>query len=228
MKLTGKENASLCIEENGKPYLTICQLNWNQLLNDTIIDRICNEQERSNTIQRYNTKYITINNKRISKNSIVKLKINASLKEGLPGIRKDKYEVTENSLIIQDFYNYIIELFEFYAYELDTEIDNINLELVELEIVDEKPLIKIKICCADSSHLKDYIDIIQKYSINEISFNPSDECVDIYVESLDFLLQFVEEIKPLYPSKWKDYEGIILTIIERGYYGLEIYDGYRE
>ena len=232
MKLTGKEDAGLCIEENGKPYLTICQLNWHQLLNDVIIDRICNELQKNNNIQKYITRYITINNKKISKNSILKLKVQASLKEGLPGMKNNKYDSTNNSLKVQDFYNYIIGLFEFYACELDTYINNIKLELVELEIIDEKPLTKIRICCADSEYFEDYIGIIEKYSIYEISINRSENCcdyfADIYVESLDFLLQFIEDIKPLHPSDFGDYEGFIFTMIEKGYYCIEIYNGYRE
>ena len=39
---------------------------------------------------------------------------------------------------ISEFYNYVIELFEFYAYELDTVIDNIKIELKELKILNEK------------------------------------------------------------------------------------------
>lgn len=232
MKLTGKEHARLCIEENGKPYLTICQLNLYQLLNKVIVDRISSELQKNDCIQRFVTRYMTINDIKLSKDSTVRLKVKASLKEGLPDIRNNRYDSTNNSLKIRDFYNYIIELFEFYAHELDTDINNIKIELVALEIVEEKPLTRIKMCCTDSEYFKDYIDIIQKYSINEISIEHSEECygyfTDIYVESLDFLLQFVEDIKPLHPSFFGDYDGIIFTIIEKGYYCIEIYNGYRE
>ena len=60
MKLTGKENASLCIEENGKPYLSISQLNWKQLLNTVIIDKICSELKNNNAIKKFVTRYIMI------------------------------------------------------------------------------------------------------------------------------------------------------------------------
>lgn len=230
MKLTGKENATLCIEKDGKPYFTICQLNLNQLLNDVIVDRIDNELHKKDNIQRFDTRYIAINNRKIFKDSIIRVKVRASVKEDLPEMRNKKYNSIKHSLRVQNFYNFIIGEFEYYSCEFDTNINNIKLELVELEIVEEKPLIRIKIACTNSEYFKDYINIIEKYSIDEISINHNENgCfTDIYVKSLDFLLQFVEAIKPLHPSKFGDYEGFIFTMIEKGYYCIEIYNGYRE
>lgn len=230
MKLTGKEKASLCIEENGKPYLTICQLNWNQLLNNVIVNRIDNELHKKNNIQRFDTRYIAINNRKLLKDSIIRVKVRASVKEDLPEMRNKKYNSTKNSLKVQNFYNFIIREFEYYSCELDTDINNIKLELVELEIVEEKPLIRIKIGCTNSEYFRDYINIIQKYSIDEISINHNENScfINICVKSLDFLLQFIEDIKPLHPSAFGEYEGFIFTMIEKGYYSIEIYNGYRE
>lgn len=137
MKLTGKEMASLCVEENGKPRFTICQLNWYQLLNNFIVQKIWAELQKNDRIERFVTQYITIDNIKISKESKVKVIFQASLKKEIPGFINNKYNAIHNELEIKDFYNHIIDLFDDYACELDTDINNINLELVELEILKE-------------------------------------------------------------------------------------------
>lgn len=230
MKLTGKENASLCIEENEKPYITISQLNWNQLLNNVIADRIYNELQKNNNIKKFITRYIMINKMKISNKSIVSVKFEVRLNENIVGMRKYKYDAVNETLEVKNFYNYIIELFEFYAYELDTDINNIHIELINIDIVNGKPLTRIKISCADSDYFNDYIDTIGKYSMDDISIRKIDYgyCAEIYVESLDFLLQFVEDIKLLNASKDATHDGFIFTMIEKGYYGIEIYNGWRE
>ena len=164
MKLTGKENAILCIEENGKPYLTISQLNWNQLLNTVIIDKICSELKSNNAIKKFVTRYIMIDKMKILNKSILSVKFEVSLKKNIADIENYKYNAINGYLKVKDFYNYIIGLFEFYSYELDTDIDNIQLELVELEIIDGKPLTRINICCSDSDYFNDYIDTIKKFN----------------------------------------------------------------
>ncbi len=230
MKLTGKENAILCIEENGKPYLTISQLNWNQLLNTVIIDKICSELKSNNAIKKFVTRYIMIDKMKILNKSILSVKFEVSLKKNIADIENYKYNAINGYLKVKDFYNYIIGLFEFYSYELDTDIDNIQLELVELEIIDGKPLTRINICCSDSDYFNDYIDTIKKYSMDDISIMkiPFGYSTDIYVESLDFLLDFVEDIKSLNSSNDATHDGFIFTMIEKGYYGIEIYNGWRE
>lgn len=230
MKLTGKEDASLCIEENGKPYLTFSQLNWNQLLNIMIIDRIYNELQENNNIKKFVTRYITIDKMKISSKSVVNVKFKVILKENIPCMKNCKYDAVNKFLEVKDFYNYIIELFEFYAYELDTDMNNIQLELVNLEYVKGKPLIRLDISCADNDYFNDYIDTIKKYSTDDIYIKKIEYgyCAEIYVESLDFLLQFVEDIKSLNASEDATHDGFIFTMIEKGYYRIEIYNGWRE
>ena len=43
MKLTGKEKVSLYTEKDGKRNFTISQLNLDQLINDFILDRMCQQ-----------------------------------------------------------------------------------------------------------------------------------------------------------------------------------------
>ena len=45
------------------------------------------------------------------------------------------YGYYQENLELKDFYNTIVDLFETYAYEMDTEIDNIHIDIVEIEIV---------------------------------------------------------------------------------------------
>ena len=54
-------------------------------------------------------------------------------------------------------------------------------------------------------------------------------CTDLYIESLDFLLDFVEDIKKLNSSKEPgQHNGFIFSMIEKGYYSIEIYNGWIE
>lgn len=233
MKITGKEKASLTIEKNDKPELTICQLNWGQLLNNVIVSKIFSELQKNGNIKKCDTRDIMINDMKLSKKNKISVKFKASLKIKIPGIKNNKYEARKDSLQIKDFYNYIVELFEDYAYELDTDIDNIKLELVELEIIEGKPLTKLRICCSDSDYFNDYIDTIKKYSMDDIEIKKNEGeygyHANIYVESLDFLLEFVEDIKKLNSSNEPEtHNGFIFSMIDKGYYNIEIYNGWIE
>lgn len=134
MKLTGKEKVSLYTEKNGEPNFTISALNLDQLLNIFILDGMC-LQLKKNNIKKIDTGYLTINDIKLLKGTKVSVKFEVSLKETIPGLKSIKYDAINKNLDILEFYNHVVELFEFYAYELDTVIDNINIELVELEII---------------------------------------------------------------------------------------------
>lgn len=139
MKLTGKESVSLYTEKDGERNFTICALNLDQLLNIFILDRMC-LQLIKNKVEKLVTGYLTINDIKISKGTKVYVKFQVSLKETIPGLENTKYDAVHQNLDISDFYNHVVELFEFYAYELDTVIDNIRVELVELEIKNSEVL----------------------------------------------------------------------------------------
>ena len=104
MILTGKEDASLCVEENGKALFTICQLNWYQLLNDFLCEKIWDESKNKNQIERYDTRYITIDNLKLPNDALIKLKFQIFTKATPKTIVKDKYET---SCKVKDFYNHI-------------------------------------------------------------------------------------------------------------------------
>lgn len=136
MKLTGKEGVSLYTEKNGERNFTICALNLDQLLNIFILDRMCLNLIKNKT-EKLVTGYLTINDMKISKGTKVSVKFQVSLKETIPELENTKYDAVHKDLDISEFYNHVVELFDFYAYELDTVIDNIKLELVELEVLKE-------------------------------------------------------------------------------------------
>lgn len=139
MKLTGKENVSLYTEKDGERNFTISQLNLDQLLNIFILDKMCRELVKGK-IEKLVTGYLTINDIKISKGTKVYVKFQVSLKETIAELENTKFTAVQDELDISEFYNHVVELFEFYAHELDTVIDNIKLELIELNIANNKKL----------------------------------------------------------------------------------------
>lgn len=137
MKLTGKEKVSLYTEKDGERNFTISQLNLDQLLNIFILDRMCLELVKGK-IKKLVTGYLTINDIKISKGTKVYVKFQVSLKETIAELENTKFTAVQDELDISEFYNHVVELFEFYAHELDTVIDNIKLELLELKIKEKK------------------------------------------------------------------------------------------
>ena len=139
MKLTGKESVSLYTEKDGERNFTICALNLEQLLNNFILDRMCLNLIK-NKKEQLVTGYLTINNTKISKGTKVSLKFQISLKETSTGLENKNFTAIHSDLDISDFYNLVVELFDYYACKLSTVIDNIKIELVELEIKNSEVL----------------------------------------------------------------------------------------
>lgn len=137
MKLTGKESVSLYTEKDGERNFTICALNLDQLLNNFILDRMCLNLIK-NKKEQLVTGYLTINNTKISKGTKVSLKFQISLNETITGLENKNYTAIHSDLDISDFYNLVVELFDYYACKLNTVIDNIRVELIEIEIKDEQ------------------------------------------------------------------------------------------
>ena len=138
MRLTGKEKVSLYAEQNEKSNFIASELELKQLINGFILDRLCQQLIRNKDNGKFVTEYLSINDMKILKGTKVSLKFQVSLKKNEPFFKKVKYSTMYDKADISEFYNYVIELFEFYAYELDTVIDNIKIELKELKILNEK------------------------------------------------------------------------------------------
>ena len=137
MKLTGKEIVSLHAEKNGEYSFGIYEESLNKLLNVYILDKFC-MQLIKNDKTGIVTNYLKINDMKISKGTKASVKFRVSLKKSIPLLKNTKYISTCPRLDISEFYNHVIELFDLWAYELNTVIDNIKLELIELEILEEE------------------------------------------------------------------------------------------
>lgn len=121
-------------EDNGESKFTISFIKLDQLINSYILNKMLDELKQKTTNTKFNVETFTIEGLNIKKGTKVKLRFKVTLKETIPILKDLEYE-TIIELDIIEFYNYIIELFEGYAYELDTNIDNIRIELIELETV---------------------------------------------------------------------------------------------
>ena len=135
MKLTGKEIVSLHAEKKDEYSFGIYEESLNKLLNVYILDKFCMQLIKNEKTGKLVTNYLTINNTKITKGTKVSVKFRVSLKKSI--FKNTKYIVINQHLDISEFYNYVVELFDFCAYELNTVIDNIKLELIDLEILKE-------------------------------------------------------------------------------------------
>lgn len=135
MTYTGKEWSSIQVLENGKPEFCWTCINLYHLLNTGIKDIIIGNLKRYGYIKKYSTDFVTINNLKLSKGTKVNIKFLVSLKEDNYNLCPEKLSAYLSNTDIVDIYNCIVDLFEEYAYELDTDIDNIILELIELTVL---------------------------------------------------------------------------------------------
>lgn len=135
MNLNGNEIVYLYAkEDNGESKFTISFIKLDQLINSYILNKMLDELKQKTTNTKFNVETFTIEGLNINKGTKVKLKFKVTLKETIPILKDLEYE-TVIELDIIELYNHIVELFEGYAYELDTNIDNIRIELIELETV---------------------------------------------------------------------------------------------
>lgn len=135
MKYTGKEWSSIQVEENGKPKFCWCNITLYHLLNTGIKSIITSDLENYEKIQKFPTQFMTIGDLKLSKGVKVNIKFLASLKEDTYNLYPEKFTAYLTNIDVSDVYNKIVELFEDYAYELDTDINNVIIELTELEIL---------------------------------------------------------------------------------------------
>lgn len=141
MNLTGNEIICLNAKEvNGESKFTISFIKLNQLINSYILNQMLKELEISSTNKKYCTEYLSIENISLYKDSLINLKCKVYMKEGLPMFENTEYESSIKELKVEEFYNHIVSLFDDYAYELDTVIDNIIVEIKEVEVLKNKRL----------------------------------------------------------------------------------------
>ena len=136
MKLTGEEKVGLCTEKDGKSCFTISDITFNDLLNDFMVKRMLERLKVRGDNEKLTTSYLIIDNEKYLSNAIVSVKFDVSYKEYIPIISDFTSRIKHDRLKIKDFFNFIVETIDMSAYEFDTEIDNINLEIKEFEVVD--------------------------------------------------------------------------------------------
>jgi len=135
MKLTGEEKVCLCTEKDGKSCFTISDITFNELLNDFMVKRMLERLKVRGDNEKLTTSYLIINNEKYLSNAVVNIKIDVSYKEYIP-IISDFTSRVQYELKIKNFFNFIVETIDLSAYEFDTDIDNINLDIKEFEVVD--------------------------------------------------------------------------------------------
>lgn len=144
MRLTGNEYVGLEVKGDLDTHFTICELTLNSLLNTFIRDNLCSSLQKNDTTEHLITQNIffeDLETKRITK--ITKgIKIDVVFQVSLENniIDHNTYTATHKDLDIKDFYNSVAQIFEDYAYELDTDIDNVKLTISELNIKDWRVL----------------------------------------------------------------------------------------
>lgn len=138
MKFTGKEWSSIQVEENKAPSICWCHITLYHLLNTNIKSIITNNLKKYEDIKRYSTNFITIEDLKLSKGTKVNICFLISLQEDNYNLYPQKLSAYVSNIDVADIYNNIVCLFEDYAYELDTDIDNVIIELTELEVSKEE------------------------------------------------------------------------------------------
>jgi len=130
MKLTGKERSSIQLEEKGETIF----YSLYHLLNTGIRGIIVENLKQGKEIEKYITQFITIGDFKAEKGTRVNMNFLISLEDDFYGLYKQKFSAYTNDLNVADIYNNIVDLYEDYAYELNTDIDNIKIELIEIEL----------------------------------------------------------------------------------------------
>lgn len=132
MSYTGKEWSRIQVEENGKPQFCWCNITLYHLLNTAIKGMTISKLNKDEEIKKVSTDFITINDLKLSKGTKVNVKFLVSLKEDYYNLYPEKLLSELNNIDVREIFNKIVELFDNYAYALDTDIDNVIIELTEI------------------------------------------------------------------------------------------------
>ena len=134
MKLTGKEKARLCIERDNEEEWTNEQYTINQLFDSYILGSIAAPIKNNDKIKPKKVKYFSIGNTRMDKRTRINAKFRASLKYPRNEKEDFDYECVGNYLDINDFYNFVVDLYVDYTKAFNTTITDIKLKMIEIEI----------------------------------------------------------------------------------------------
>lgn len=135
MNIDGEKRISICYEDNyGR--VSIENYRLNEIVKYISAQSFADVQ-LDNDYKNKKTKYIIIDKKKYDLETNIRIELEISLlcvPLVCSGYFTQKYKA-KNDIKITDFYNYIVEIVEDYAYELDTDMNNIKIEVQGLEIL---------------------------------------------------------------------------------------------
>lgn len=135
MTFDGKTRISICYEDDfGK--ITIENYKLDEIVKYISAQSFADIQ-LDNNYKNKKTKYIIVDGKKYNLKTDISIEVEISLL-CVPLVCNGYFTQKYNSkkvIQISEFYNYIAELVEYYAYELDTDINNIKLDVKELKIL---------------------------------------------------------------------------------------------
>ncbi len=136
MKIDGNTRISICYEDNfGK--ITIENYTLNEIVNYIAAQSFVDIKLDNNNYKDKITNYIIIDGKKYNLKTDIRIKFEVSLLD-IPIVCRKYFTQKYNAITeveIKEFYKEIVELVNNYAYELDTDINNIKIETKELEIL---------------------------------------------------------------------------------------------
>lgn len=134
MKLTGKENARLCIEMNNKETWTNSHYTLEELFEDDILCSIVAPVKIKKKISEKEVKFFSIGDTIMDKRTRINAKFRVSLKYKVDKKMPEEFECVCTYLDISDFYNFIVDLYIDYSETFNTDITNIRLKMIEIDI----------------------------------------------------------------------------------------------
>lgn len=101
---------------------------------ESFLEKIDKAIKENGDVEREYTKNLFINDKHYNNTDSVKMDLKVSLRHNQDIIWfKTKYDVKEDCTV-EEIYNAIADIAEFYAYEMDTDTDNIKITVKQFEI----------------------------------------------------------------------------------------------
>ncbi len=129
-KIIGNEKARLCIERNDKEEWTNAEYSIEELFEHDILGSIAARVKNNDKIPKRTVKYFSIGNNIMDKRTRINAKFRASVKYN----KEDDFECVCTYLDISDLYNFIVDLYIYYAQAFNTSITDINIRMIEITI----------------------------------------------------------------------------------------------
>ena len=134
MKIDGNKLISILLEDDTSK-MVIQNSSLNKVVNYIVLQDFVHLQFNEDS-QKQETKYIIVDNKKYDSNTVITLKLQILLMETLIDLEyfKHKYDAIIPRIKLNDFHNEIVKFAETYACDLDTDINNLKIRVMELEI----------------------------------------------------------------------------------------------